>query len=416
MACTCMRADPCDILLSKAVTVSLAFPGLRALRAQQQASACSAQGGRLDRRNFGYLVSRTAAVTLGTGLFVPESPAFAEEIPSVQRGIHSARVGTSFRDVAKITSNNPVKMPEDDEVLVKVVYAGINGGCETFRARGEGYYTYNKDKTDIGFGAEGTGVVVKAGPNAPFAVGANVAFLSDGQTFSEYVTVPASYCISVDKADAANCALRISGVTANNAINIKLQAQKDETILITGAAGGTGNFAVQLAKNNGCKVIATCGSEEKAQLLKKQGVDHVINYKKEDIGKALKRVAPNGLDCCLEGIGGKTLQAALDNLKPDGRLCILGYISQYAHNGDKIDTSTFDFDGMGLEEFFWKGKSTLRGDQVLLLVLVSPQFFMDSFPGLVPSFALVSALWSGRGRPEARDLLSSASLLFAHTH
>ena len=59
---------------------------------------------------------------------------------------------------------------------------------------------------------------------------------------------------------------------------------------------GTGQFAVQLAKLAGNHVIATCGNDEKAKLLKSLGADHVVNYKREDLGQVLRKEYPEGVD------------------------------------------------------------------------------------------------------------------------
>jgi NADPH-dependent curcumin reductase CurA len=74
-----------------------------------------------------------------------------------------------------------------------------------------------------------------------------------------------------------------SGLTALIALEKAGQMKSGETVLVTAAAGGTGQFAVQLAKLSGNKVIATCGGSEKAKLLKELGVDRVIDYKSENI-------------------------------------------------------------------------------------------------------------------------------------
>lgn len=66
----------------------------------------------------------------------------------------------------------------------------------------------------------------------------------------------------------------------------------DKTVLVTAAAGGTGQFAVQLAKAAGNHVIATCGSRDKADYLKRLGADRVINYKEEDMKAILKQEYP----------------------------------------------------------------------------------------------------------------------------
>lgn len=74
--------------------------------------------------------------------------------------------------------------------------------------------------------------------------------------------------------------------TVMNSLVWSVQAgrmKSGETVLVTAAAGGTGQFAVQLAKLAGNKVVATCGGADKAALLRDLGVDRVIDYKKESI-------------------------------------------------------------------------------------------------------------------------------------
>ena len=65
-----------------------------------------------------------------------------------------------------------------------------------------------------------------------------------------------------------------------------------ETVLVTAAAGGTGQFAVQLAKSAGARVVATCGGAAKAALLQRLGADRVIDYHVEDIKAVLKHEFP----------------------------------------------------------------------------------------------------------------------------
>ena len=65
-----------------------------------------------------------------------------------------------------------------------------------------------------------------------------------------------------------------------------------ERVLVTAAAGGTGQFVVQLAKAAGNTVIATCGSDDKAAMLQRLGADRVINYRTEDVGRVLRAEYP----------------------------------------------------------------------------------------------------------------------------
>jgi NADPH:quinone reductase-like Zn-dependent oxidoreductase len=65
-----------------------------------------------------------------------------------------------------------------------------------------------------------------------------------------------------------------------------------ETVLVTAAAGGTGQFVVQLAKAAGNTVVATCGSDDKAALLKRLGADRVVNYRRESLRDVLRKEYP----------------------------------------------------------------------------------------------------------------------------
>ena len=70
------------------------------------------------------------------------------------------------------------------------------------------------------------------------------------------------------------------------------QMRGGETVLVTAAAGGTGQFVVQLAKAAGNAIVATCGSDDKAALLRRLGADRVVNYRKENLKDVLRREYP----------------------------------------------------------------------------------------------------------------------------
>merc|ERR550534_899859 len=105
--------------------------------------------------------------------------------------------------------------------------------------------------------------------------------------------------------------------------------KKPETVLVTAAAGGTGQFAVQWAKHHGCHVIGTTSSEAKGKFLTEIGCDRVINYKTEDFNEALRRDYPKGVDCVYESVGGGMFDICLNNLAEKGRLIVIGFITDY---------------------------------------------------------------------------------------
>ena len=94
-------------------------------------------------------------------------------------------------------------------------------------------------------------------------------------------------------------------------------------------------FAVQLARIAGNHVIATCGNEEKARLLRELGASRVVNYKKEDLGKVLKAEYPKGIDLVYDGVGGSMFEAAVSNLAVGGRIIVIGMIGGYTKGWPK---------------------------------------------------------------------------------
>ena len=133
-------------------------------------------------------------------------------IGTTYRALVAGAVGDSFRSVAKVVE---LPMPElaEGEVLVKVVYAGVNGGCETFRARGEFAFVGNREASDFALGAEGVGVVAAIGDGVEnVVVGDAVCFVGSG--FAEYTKAKAQMLWKVPQPTGEMAALRISALTA----------------------------------------------------------------------------------------------------------------------------------------------------------------------------------------------------------
>lgn len=147
--------------------------------------------------------------------------------------------------------------------------------------------------------------------------------------FAEYAIVPVSDIYKVPSADPKYLPLVVSGMGGSVALEQKGKLSSNETVLVTAAAGGTGQFVVQLAKLAGNHVIGTCSTQEKAQRLKAIGCDRVIVYTEEDISEVLKKEYPKGVDLVFESVGGATFKACAENLAVQGRLIIFGYVSNY---------------------------------------------------------------------------------------
>jgi NADPH-dependent curcumin reductase CurA len=116
---------------------------------------------------------------------------------------------------------------------------------------------------------------------------------------------------------------------------LKIAALKDgDVVFVSGAAGAVGSVVCQIAKAKGHTVIGSAGGAEKAAYLKEIGVDHAIDYKAEkDLNAALASAAPSGIDVYFDNVGGKHLEAALNNARMFARFAICGMISIYNATG-----------------------------------------------------------------------------------
>ncbi|WIA17998.1 hypothetical protein OEZ85_009485 [Tetradesmus obliquus] len=277
----------------------------------------------------------------------------ASKLPATYKRLVAKRTGKSFKEVAEV-EEVPLPQPGDNEVLIRMSYAGINGGCETFRVRGEHAFAANKAKDTYALGAEGSGIVAAVGAGVTsLAVGQAVA-CNSAAAFAEYGVTQAVMCTPVDEASAEAVALSLSAVTAAAALEVTAGLKEGEVVLVTAAAGGTGHFAVQLAQLAGARVVAVAGSEVKKKRLQALGLERVINYKEEDLAAVLAAEYPQGLDIVYEGVGGAVRAAIMPQLAPGGRLLQVGYISEYPHMG--LDAAGSVEQGLPLSELFWGGK------------------------------------------------------------
>ena len=122
--------------------------------------------------------------------------------------------------------------------------------------------------------------------------------------------------------------LGMPGATAFQGLYNIGQPNKGETIFVSAAAGPVGQLVGQLAKAEGLKVIGSAGSQAKIDFVVNElGFDGAFNYKTEEPGAALKRLAPGGIDIYWDGVGGPQLDAALVALRPKGRVVACGTVS-----------------------------------------------------------------------------------------
>jgi len=150
-------------------------------------------------------------------------------------------------------------------------------------------------------------------------------------SYAEYASVHKSSLVrlpdSVTFDDAA--ALPVAGLTAYHAVNTVGNLKKGETFFIWGGTSGLGIIAVQLALNSGAEVIATAGTDEKAELLEKLGVKNIFNhYNDKDIaGEVLKLTGGYGADVVLDYIGPATYEQSFKMVRKGGKILWCGIMT-----------------------------------------------------------------------------------------
>ena len=124
--------------------------------------------------------------------------------------------------------------------------------------------------------------------------------------------------------------LGMTGHTAYIGLLKHGELKAGQTVLVSSAGGSVGSTVCQIAKNLGCKVIASTGSDEKVDWLKNElKVDYAFNYKKvENLVLHFKEVCPDGFDLYFDNVGGDFLESAIFQMRNFGRIVVCGRISQ----------------------------------------------------------------------------------------
>jgi NADPH-dependent curcumin reductase CurA len=124
--------------------------------------------------------------------------------------------------------------------------------------------------------------------------------------------------------------LGMSGMTAYFGLIDIGRPEPGQTVVVSGAAGAVGSIVGQVAKILGCRVVGIAGGERKCRMLVEEfGFDAAIDYQSQDIRKALREHAPDGVDVYFDNVGGDILDAVLGRLARGARVVICGAISQY---------------------------------------------------------------------------------------
>ena len=225
---------------------------------------------------------------------------------------------------------SPIPDLKDSEVLVRTVYLSLDPTNRTWMNDADGYLP------PVGLGEVMRGLtlgVVEDSRSERFSTGDVVMPISGG--WADYAVVPEAGLRPVHRAPGlpltANMSvLGMTGLTAYFGVTDVLKAQAGETLVISAAAGAVGSIAGQIAKQRGARVIGIAGGPQKcAWLTDELGFDAAVDYKNEDVGEALDRLAPDGIDLNFESVGGAIMIAVFNRLKVHGRMAVCGLVSSY---------------------------------------------------------------------------------------
>lgn len=129
-------------------------------------------------------------------------------------------------------------------------------------------------------------------------------------------------------------ALGMPGMTAYFGILEVGKIKEGDVVVVSGAAGAVGSVVGQIAKIKGCTVVGIAGGKDKCDyVVNELGFDDAIDYKSENVYRALKTKCPKGIDVYFDNVGGDILDAALTQLRMHARIVICGAISQYNNSG-----------------------------------------------------------------------------------
>ncbi|MDM9992957.1 zinc-binding dehydrogenase, partial [Bartonella henselae] len=255
----------------------------------------------------------------------------------------------------EITTIAPPPPPNPDEVTVRIKAVALNH-LDVWGWRG---MAFAKRKMPLVIGAEASGEVTQLGSNVKNLQLGQIVSIYGAQTCGicqacregrdnlcndvkgvygfhldgfarELVNLPVRLLVSApakcDELQAAVAPITFGTVEHMLFDNAKLQT--GETILIQAGGSGIGSAAIQLAKQKGCTVITTVGSDEKIAKAQSLGADHVINYRKDRFeGVVRKLTKKKGVDVVFEHVGAETWSGSLLCMKPGARLVTCGSTS-----------------------------------------------------------------------------------------
>lgn len=221
----------------------------------------------------------------------------------------------------------PDPVAKADEVVIRVEAAGVNFPDGLLV---QGLYQM-KPPTPFVPGTEAAGVIESVGVDVEhLKIGQRVVCCNLLNCYADKLAINAKMVLPLPDAipfeEAAG--LITAHATAHHGLKQRANLQPGETLLVTGAAGGTGLAAVQIGKAMGARVIAAASTAEKLEQARRNGADILINYAEKDLKTELKTLTDGkGVDVVYECVGGDAFDACARNMAWNGRLLVVGFAS-----------------------------------------------------------------------------------------
>jgi putative PIG3 family NAD(P)H quinone oxidoreductase len=265
----------------------------------------------------------------------------------------------------------PDPIPQDGEVLIDVYATGVNRADLYQRA---GHYPPPPGASEI-LGLELAGVIAEVTPGVTgYQVGDRVCALVAGGGYAERAAVHQGLLMPIPKGWSLVQAAAMPEVFFTAFLNLFLEGRlkPGETVLIHGGASGVGTAAIQLARQAGCRVLATAGSAAKVATCYRLGAVLAVNYREADFAEVIAK-AVGGVDVVLDMVGADYLARNLRLLNTEGRLVFIATLS-----GSKTE---IDIRELMRKRLLLKG-STLRARPLAEKIALKEAFMASFWPAL----------------------------------
>jgi len=230
-------------------------------------------------------------------------------------------------DAAVQVENLPVPTLDDDGVRIGVCACGASFANLLVLAGTH----QNKPELPFTPGTEVSGVVLACGPGVSlFKPGDRVTAGIRRGGFAEQIVSPQRTVFAIPAGMDHDSAVSFPVIygTAYGALKWRARLAPGETVLVHGAAGGSGMGAIEVAKCLGARVIASVSSEAKAAACRRHGADDVVNHREQPLREAvLALTRGRGVDVVFDPVGGEAFAESLRCIAPEGRLISIGFAS-----------------------------------------------------------------------------------------